>query len=210
MTELDSFDHIKKLVIIAMVSNDYLMETLVLKGGSAIDLVYQVSGRASVDLDYSMDADFDKTRLTSIKDIVEKALTDVFKDEGYVVFDVKLIEKPKGIGEIDEMKFWGGYQIDFKLIPETFHAHNSNNIKNLRKNATVIRPDDKTVFTIDISKFEYCASKVRKEMDGYTLFVYSTEMIILEKVRAICQQTLGYRQIVKSHDPILFILVSYI
>lgn len=155
MTDLNLYDRIKKLTIIAMVSDDYLMETLVLKGGNAIDLVYQLSGRASIDLDYSMDAAFDKDQLTSIRDIVEKTLTDVFKDEGYVVFDVKLTEKPKGIGEFDEMEFWGGYQIEFKLIPKAFHSNDSEDLGNLRRNATVIGPNDKRVFRIDISKFEY-------------------------------------------------------
>ncbi|HET6251016.1 MAG TPA: hypothetical protein VFE47_25225 [Tepidisphaeraceae bacterium] len=36
---------IKKLVIIAMFSDDDLMDRLVLKGGNAIDLLYRVSAR---------------------------------------------------------------------------------------------------------------------------------------------------------------------
>jgi len=63
---LSSIDKIKKLVIIALVSDDYLMEQLVLKGGNAIDLVYQISGRASVDLDYSV-----IIYLTTVTDVVE-------------------------------------------------------------------------------------------------------------------------------------------
>ena len=41
---MDDIDKIKRLTIIAMVSDDYLMEQLVLKGGNAIDIVYQFSG----------------------------------------------------------------------------------------------------------------------------------------------------------------------
>jgi len=196
------FDLIKKITIIAMVSDDYLMETLVLKGGNAIDLVYQLSGRASIDLDFSMDSAFNRTELTQIRNTIEKTLSEAFKDEGYVVFDVKLTEKPKGIGEFDEMEFWGGYQIEFKLIPKTFYSNNAEDFDTIRRNATVIGPNDKRVFKIDISKFEYCASKVAKDIDGYTVYVYSTEMLILEKIRAICQQTQHYRQIVKSHEPV--------
>lgn len=39
-------------------------------------------------------------------------------------------------------------------------------------------------------------------MDGYTVFVYSTEMLVLEKIRAVCQQTQQYRQMVISHVPV--------
>ena len=62
-------------------------------------------------------------------------------------------------------------------------------------------PQDRRVFRIDISKFEYCAHKIAKEIDGYNVFVYSTEMLVLEKIRAICQQIPEYREIVKSHPP---------
>lgn len=48
--DLILLEKIKKLAIISIVSDDELMEKLVLKGGNAIDLIYQVSGRASIDL----------------------------------------------------------------------------------------------------------------------------------------------------------------
>lgn len=200
--DINLIERIKRLAIIAMVSNDYLMEQLVLKGGNAIDIVYQLSGRASIDLDYSMSTKFNGNELDSIITTIENTLTETFKNEGLAVFDLRFSEKPEGIGEFDEMEFWGGYQIEFKVIPISSLSQHSGDLKQLRKYATVIGPNYRKIFRIDISKFEYCEGKVAKEVDGYTLFVYSTEMLVLEKLRAICQQIPEYREkIVRSHPP---------
>ena len=51
-------EEIKKLALIALVSDDILMETLVLKGGNALLVAYALSLRASWDLDFSMRDDF--------------------------------------------------------------------------------------------------------------------------------------------------------
>ena len=45
---------IRKTIIIAIASDDVLMERLVLKGGNALDIIYQLSDRSSLDLDFSM------------------------------------------------------------------------------------------------------------------------------------------------------------
>ena len=50
--DINILEKVKRLAIIAMVSDDELMDILVLKGGNAIDLIYQVSGRASIDIDF--------------------------------------------------------------------------------------------------------------------------------------------------------------
>ena len=51
MREIDRLNRIKKLIIIAMFSDDDLLETLVLKGGNAVDLIHGVAMRGSIDLD---------------------------------------------------------------------------------------------------------------------------------------------------------------
>ncbi len=198
---MDDIEKIKRLVIIAMVSDDYLMEQLVLKGGNAIDIIYQLSGRASIDLDYSMPNDFNSHELSAIPKTINTVLSSTFAEEGLSVFDLKFEAKPSGIGQIDEMEFWGGYRIEFKLIPIGILSEHSDNLKLLRDNASIVGPDNRRTFKIDIGKFEYCSGKVAKELDGYTLYVYSTEMLVLEKLRAICQQIPEYRKIVKSHPP---------
>lgn len=197
---MDYIDKIKRLAIVAMVSDDYLMEQLVLKGGNAIDIIYQLSGRASIDLDYSMQTDFENRELEEIKEIINKALSTTFAEEGLSIFDLKFAPKASGIGQINEMGFFGGYQIEFKLIPSDFLSEYAGNLKRLRRKATIIGPNNRQTFKIDIGKFEYCTDKVSRELDGYTLYVYSTEMLVLEKLRAICQQIPEYREMVKSHD----------
>lgn len=92
--ELDQREKIKKLVIIAMFSDDELMERLVLKGGNALDLIHRVSTRASADVDLSIDGDFPSELRLALRGKIEKALQDTFRPEGFQVFDVKLEERP--------------------------------------------------------------------------------------------------------------------
>ena len=54
MVYMGQLERIKKLSIIAMFSDDYLMDILVLKGGNAIDIIYGIASRASLDLDLSL------------------------------------------------------------------------------------------------------------------------------------------------------------
>jgi predicted nucleotidyltransferase component of viral defense system len=71
---LELLEKLKKLTIIAMVSDDYLMEKLVLKGGNALDIFYGISPRASLDLDFSMPDDFKDDELEGIKTKIENSL----------------------------------------------------------------------------------------------------------------------------------------
>ncbi|MGA3084518.1 MAG: nucleotidyl transferase AbiEii/AbiGii toxin family protein [Thermodesulfobacteriota bacterium] len=61
--DLNFLTKIKQLTIIALFSDDFLMERLVLKGGNAIDLIYKISSRASIDLDFSIALDFKEEEL---------------------------------------------------------------------------------------------------------------------------------------------------
>jgi len=59
-----------------------------------------------------------------------------------------------------------------------------------------IRLGEGTKFTVDISPNEFIEGKQRHEMDGYEIFVYSPEMIVCEKLRAICQQMPEYGPVI--------------
>ena len=48
------FAEIRRLTIIALFADDELLRLLVLKGGNALTLVYKLSSRASLDLDFSI------------------------------------------------------------------------------------------------------------------------------------------------------------
>lgn len=68
----------------------------------------------------------------------------------------------------------------------------------MRKGALSLGSGEKKPFTIDISKHEYCGPKEEKELDGFTIYVYTPEMLVIEKIRAICQQMDEYPYGTKS------------
>ena len=59
----------------------------------------------------------------------------------------------------------------------------------------------KRKFTVDISRHEYVKDKELTLLDDYYIYVYSPRMIVLEKLRAICQQTEEYTEIIETHKP---------
>jgi predicted nucleotidyltransferase component of viral defense system len=176
-----------------MFSDDELLETLVLKGGNAMALVHRLSARASVDLDFSMSHDF-PDGIERIQERIEKVLTETFRENGFEVFDLKMIEKPKEISE-EMADFWGGYGVEFKLITLDLHKQHAHDLSALRRHALSIGQGQK--FLIDISRFEYTQGKQKADFDGYRIYVYSPEMIVCEKLRAICQQMPAYGPIIK-------------
>ena len=199
MVDLELLEKIKRITIIALVSDDVLLEKLVLKGGNAINLIHKLSSRASIDLDYSMKDDFTPEEYIDIENRIKKALEAAFKENGYQIFDFKFYEKPEKVNE-NVRHFWGGYAVEFKII-ESEKYTSFKDIDTLRRHAVVIGKDNSTKYSIDISKYEFIEEKVGYEIDGYTLFAYTPEMIICEKIRAICQQVPEYKEIVKSMTP---------
>lgn len=195
--EANTLELIKKLGVKAMFSDDELYDELVLKGGNAMDLIHRLSSRASVDLDFSMQHDF-PDGVEAFRSRVERALTNTFRQNGYEVFDVKMIEKPTQISE-DMKDFWGGYGVEFKLITSDLYQQHANDVHELRKHAIRIGQGQK--FLIDISRFEYTLGKQEAELDGFRIYVYSPEMIVCEKLRAICQQLPEYGQFIKRSRP---------
>ena len=71
-------EQIKRLVVTAILSDDKLFENLVLKGGNAIDLIHQITTRASVDIDFSMAEDF-PGGADELRQRVDRALTRTFE-----------------------------------------------------------------------------------------------------------------------------------
>jgi Nucleotidyl transferase AbiEii toxin, Type IV TA system len=193
MPEMQLLEKVKRLGVQAMFSDDDLLDILVLKGGNAMALIHRLSARASIDLDFSMRHDF-PNGIDGIRKKVEKVLEETFWENGFKVFDLKTIEKPSVMSQ-DMASFWGGYGVEFKLITaELFKIHGSD-IETLRRHALVIGQGQK--FLIDISRFEYVLDKQEADLNGYRIYVYSPEMIVCEKLRAICQQMPAYGPIIK-------------
>jgi predicted nucleotidyltransferase component of viral defense system len=180
---------IRELVIIAMFADDDLMETLVLKGGNALDIAHNMNLRASVDVDFSMSGDFDD--LETIRAKIERSLAERFDSQGYQVFDYKFLPKPQQ-SDLEIPPFWGGYQVEFKIIEKQQYSRLQSDTANLRRNATTIGSKQQRTFKIDISKYEYCDPKEELEFDDFTIYVYTLPMIAIEKLRALCQQMPEY------------------
>ena len=114
-----------------------------------------------------------------------------------MVFDVTLVEEPRTL--TDEFRdFWGGYRVEFKIIDaETYEAHAADKRKLHMASETVVDDNGKK-FPIDISKYEYVAEKAAELVDDFTVYAYSPQMLVAEKLRAICQQMPEYTSQLKK------------
>ena len=196
--DLNILNQVKKLVVIAIVSDDNLMEELVLKGGNAIDLIYKgTTGRGSLDIDFSIQGAFNDLEL--LKERISKTLIQTFEANGYHLFDISLNEKPNTSSSSKNADFWGGYCVEFKIISLDKYTTFKDNISNLRNHSIPLGPSQSKKFSIDISKYEYCELKELKNLEGYSVYVYPLKLIVLEKVRAICQQIPAYSEITETH-----------
>ena len=180
-------EKIRTLVIIALFSDDYLLNKLVLKGGNALNIIYKLNERSSIDIDVSIEDDFDEIELEKTKDIIFKSLSETFIRDKLIVYDYTFEARPALLDE-EYKNFWGGYRVEFKIIPKNIFDSFSGNLESIRRNSLNIGENNSTKFRIDISKYEICSSKIPFELEGYTIYVYTPIMIIYEKLRAICQQ----------------------
>ncbi len=192
----DLVDRIKRLAIMSVFAEDEFMEVLVLKGGNALDLVWGVTTRASIDIDLSMAGAFDDDELDRICAKLESSLKKTFRGDDLVVFDVTFKAQPDPLSE-ELSSFWGGYNITFKVIHKSDHDRVNGNLDSIRKES--IKIGGKGRIRIDISRFEFTEQKTSVDFDGYQVFVYSPAMIVAEKLRAICQQDLTYTSQVHKH-----------
>ncbi len=196
----NQLDEIRKLVIISLFSDDTLMEIFTLKGGNALNYVYDVSARASTDIDVSMAKSFKEYHLAlqEVSASLETALTSTFEENGYYIFDIFLDQRP----QVPEEDFWGGYQLKFKLLDHEKWVQlesKGKELEDFQRQAIPINEMNHRNFKVDISKYEYTEDRVPHELDYYTIYVYTPLMIVYEKLRSICQQMQDYKQIITSH-----------
>ena len=189
----EELEVIKRVAIVSMFADDELMDLLVLKGGNAMDIIHQANSRASVDLDFSMEKDLD---YEAVQPKIERTIRATFEQHKYYAFDVKMTQKP-GKMPNDLASFWGGYMVEFKLISQKRADEVKHDLSTMQREA--IRLGKGTKFTIDISRYEYIADKEEYELDGYVIYAYPPEMIVSEKLRAICQQMPEYAGIIQRN-----------
>jgi hypothetical protein len=188
---------LKREVILALFADNDLMQQLVLKGGNLLDVVYGISTRPSQDIDLSIGGDIEDPE--SFRRTIEQALSDWFEKKGYVVFDVTIEEEPRNL--MDEYRdFWGGYRVEFKVVGSDVYAAQVADPRKLRLAAMTVVGDNGKKFPIDISKHEYVGEKVSRIVDDFTVFAYSPQMFVAEKLRAICQQMPEYSERLRRHS----------
>ena len=86
------------------------------------------------------------------------------------------------------------------LIIEIEQFKNFNgDLDSIRRNAVKIGRDQSTKLKVDISRYEYCDQKEAFEIDGHTIYGYSPQVFVSEKLRAICQQMTVYAEVVRSN-----------
>jgi len=188
----EEIEKIKKIILRAIALDDTLSETLILKGGNAISLVYGLSDRPSYDLDFSIEDDFED--FEEVKALLIKSLETELSAEGYKIIDFNFDFKPHK-GEVPS--FWGGYNISFKVIDLKTFEELGQNIDEARR-AHVFRLNEKTnssKFEIEISRSEYFegCTKQHEIEDEAKILVYLPDLLVAEKVRALCQSLPYYK-----------------
>jgi hypothetical protein len=196
--QIEFFNVVKRQVIVAILADDDLGDRLVLKGGNLLQFAYEISARASKDVDISVDGDFDD--VDALKQKVLSCLSAAFSTRDLVVFDFTFRDRPSELSE-DIKSFWGGYLCEFKLIDKQKYDSHSGNSEQLRRLASPLHQTGSTKFKIDFSRHELCDEKEEFEIDGYTICGYSPRMFVAEKLRAICQQMPEYSPIVHRNRP---------
>lgn len=190
---LSEIKRLRTLTLIALFSDDDLMEALVLKGGNALEIGYGLISRGSIDLDFSMIRDFSEFGLNNIDEVeskLQRVLSKTFIDEGYQVFDVRIKIKPRKKNPENE-DFWSGYEASFKLIElEKYETYRDNPVSLAAKSVAV--DEGRKNMTIDFGRYEYCGDITTTNIEGYVIPIYTPTLIVLEKLRAICQQMSDY------------------
>jgi predicted nucleotidyltransferase component of viral defense system len=171
-----------------MFGDDFLMEKLVLKGASAMELVYGITKRSSIDVDFSIEECFLPQHLIDVSNRIKSALEKTFAREGFSVFDFNFDELKRKSAE----QFWGGYTAEFKIIEKGKVKKLEANLDKMRVQAEPIGKSGSANYRVEISKFEFCGKKTMRKLDDYTIYLYTPEMIAFEKLRAICQQMPEY------------------
>lgn len=191
---MEDLKKIKMAVLRALMSDEILMYGLVLKGGNALTLAYDITDRGSIDIDFSMENDFSEKEYKRINNQLQYLFESELSKIGYSPIDIKFKEKPKS----GAIKNWKGYQIEFKLVELKFFKENKEDIESLRRNALKLYDNNSTIYTLDISAYEYIEKSSLKEIDGMLLRVYTPEMLVIEKIRAMCQSMKKYQEIIPS------------
>lgn len=172
--------------VIAIYSTPSLSKTLFLKGGSALRLFDNLTSRLSIDADFSVKTDIDNE--SKFFRELKSSVIARFRREKFDIIDFEWSRKPgkKRAGFPD---WWGGWLCEFKLVS---FKHRGKGKETKTRNALFLDGAKSSKVKVEISKHEYCGKRRTKTIQGVKIFGYSRELLVLEKIRAICQQHPDY------------------
>lgn len=180
-------DEVINETIIAIYRNPAASNQLFLKGGSAMRLFDNLTSRLSIDIDFSVDTAVDD--VSRFFDNMKFKIITRFQDFKYEAIDFNWIRKPNRKRK-DKPNWWGGWSFEFKIVS---YAHHGKSIEIKRRNALIPEGANSSKIIVEISEHEYCKNGRTKVVNGVTILGYSRELIVSEKIRAICQQHPEYK-----------------
>lgn len=173
--------------ILAIFRDPVLSRSLVLKGGGAIRLLDHERSRLSLDADFSLRGSI--TREVAYFSRLERSLSRRFALLGYSVLDFKTRRKPTH-RKPDLPRWWSGWLCQFKLVATKY---SKLSLETRQRHALIPEGSNSSVIEIEISEHEYCGSERTKKVRGIVVHGYTRELLVVEKLRAICQQHPAYK-----------------
>jgi predicted nucleotidyltransferase component of viral defense system len=185
-------DEVIEICLTGIYKEDIFNGSLYLKGGQALRIKEELKSRFSADIDFSTPKKIELPDL--FFNNLEEALRNEFSSRGYYLFDFTPERRPKFRTE-GTPDFWGGWLITFKFIE---NQHKTKPLELRRKMAIIPRGAISQKIEFDISEYEYCGSVEKIKVKSVEVSVYSRVLLLVEKIRAICQQHPDYK--LKGND----------
>jgi hypothetical protein len=148
--------------------------------------------RACHHVDFSTEGEFEDTADAARR--ITRALTDRFDAVGFVVFDC--IFGPGPLTPSVNNPRWGGYRIQFKIIERDKHRRFNGELDAIRRNPTMTGPLEQRVFTIDISRWEFCKGKTEPKLEEFTIYVGPWKLP--RKSRLTCLESMNLGKVLSS------------
>jgi hypothetical protein len=173
--------------ILAIFKDRTLSRQMVLKGGSAIRMLEHDSTRLSIDADFSIRGSIKTSEPYFRK--VARTLSREFGRLAYNVIDFRPTQRPRQL-KPTMPAWWRGWLCEFKLVAR---ADAAETLEVQRRRALIPKGASSSIIEIEISEHEYCAKARTRSIRGVVVHGYTRELLVLEKLRAICQQHPTYR-----------------
>lgn len=182
-----TIEEVIRETILAIFSAPALRRMLFLKGGAALRLLEHGQPRLSLDIDFSTETTIENPE--EFFGEMATALQNNFSKLGLDAIDAKHVRRPKR-PKADREEFWGGWEFSFKLSP---HSDGREGPEKRIRQAIIPAGSNSSKIEIQLSEHEYCEIIETIKIDQVEIKLYSPALMVLEKIRAICQQHPSYK-----------------